>query len=72
VPQPLELALELDGDGTRQLLSRHGWIVTEAFDASRDLDAYQQYIRRSRGELAAAKDLVVRTRSGWSGASDDG
>ncbi len=63
--QPLELALELDGDGTRQLLTRHGFIVTEAFDASRDLDAYQQYIRGSRGELTAAKDLVVRTRSGW-------
>jgi len=63
--QPLELALALDDDGTRQLLGGHGWNVTEAFDASRDLDAYQQYIRRSRGELTAAKDLVVRTRSGW-------
>jgi len=63
--QPLELALALDDDGTRQLLSAHGWNVTEAFDASRDLDTYQEYIRRSRGELTAAKDLVVRTRSGW-------
>jgi len=63
--QPLELALALDDDGTRQLLSSHGWNVTEALDASRDLDAYQQYVQRSRGELTAAKDLVVRTRSGW-------
>ena len=63
--QPLELALALDDDGTRQLLSSHGWNVTEALDASRDLDAYQQYVQRSRAELTAAKDLVVRTRSGW-------
>ncbi len=63
--QPLELALELADHGTRELLGRNGWRVTEAFEASRDLDAYQRYIRRSRGELTATKDLVVRTRSGW-------
>jgi hypothetical protein len=30
-----------------------------------NLDAYRQYIRRSRGEFTVAKDQNVRLRSGW-------
>jgi hypothetical protein len=29
------------------------------------MGAYQQYINASRGEFTVAKDVVVRTRSGW-------
>ena len=29
------------------------------------MPAYQTYIRRSRGELSAAKHAYVKTRSGW-------
>jgi len=63
--QPLELALEVDDEATRELLARNGWLITGAFDASRDVIAYQRYIARSRGEFTATKDLVARTRSGW-------
>lgn len=63
--QPLELALEVDDDATRDLLARKGWLITSALDASRDLTAYQRHIERSRGEFTVSKDLVVRTRSGW-------
>jgi glycosyltransferase involved in cell wall biosynthesis len=63
--QPLELALEVDDDATRELLARKGWLITSAFEASRDLTAYQRHIERSRGEFTVSKDLVVRTRSGW-------
>ncbi|HEU4438237.1 MAG TPA: hypothetical protein VFT36_03260, partial [Methylomirabilota bacterium] len=72
-PQPLELAVE-GGDpatrqlldpATRELLTRHGWILTDAFEASHSLTAYQQFIQRSRGEFTVSKDLVVRTRCGW-------
>jgi len=63
--QPLELALEVDDPGARRLLSRNGWILTDAFEASRDLTAYQRHIERSRGEFTVSKDLVARTRSGW-------
>jgi hypothetical protein len=63
--QPLELALEVDDEATRDLLARNGWLITSAFEASRDLVAYQRHIERSRGEFTASKDLVVRTRSGW-------
>jgi hypothetical protein len=65
IRQPLELALE-GGDRTaRELLSDHGWILTDAFEMSRSITAYQQHIYRSRGEFTVSKDLVVRTRSGW-------
>src|SRR5208337_3786170 len=32
---------------------------------SLDLDVYRQYLFDSRGEFTVAKDLYVRTRSGW-------
>jgi hypothetical protein len=63
--QPLEMALEMDDPAMRDLLARNGWILTDANQVSRDLTAYQQHIMRSRGEFTVAKDLVVRTRSGW-------
>ena len=64
-PQPLELALEGGDTATRDLLTGHGWILTDAFEASHSLSAYQGHIYRSRGEFTVSKDLVVRTRSGW-------
>jgi hypothetical protein len=63
--QPLELALEVDDPEARDLLTRNGWLLTDAFAVSRDLTAYQRHIERSRGELTVSKDLVARTRSGW-------
>ena len=63
--QPLELALEVDEPESRDLLARHGWHLTDAYEVSRDLSTYQRYLERSRGEFTVSKDLVVRTRSGW-------
>lgn len=63
--QPLELALEVDDPADRDLLARHGWLLSDALEASRDAAAYQRFIERSRGEFTVSKDLVVRTRSGW-------
>ncbi|MGH7369164.1 MAG: hypothetical protein ACREK9_22440 [Candidatus Rokuibacteriota bacterium] len=63
--QPLELALDVEDEATRDLLARNGWLITSAFEVSRDLTAYQRYIERSRGEFTVSKDLVARTRSGW-------
>ena len=63
--QPLELALEVDDEAARDLLARKGWLITDAFEASHDITAYQRHIARSRGEFTVAKDLVARTRSGW-------
>jgi hypothetical protein len=63
--QPLELALGVDDPGARTMLEQNGWLLTDAFGASRDLTAYHRYIERSRGEFTVSKDLMVRTRSGW-------
>ena len=65
VAQPLELALESADSGARERLRAHGWLVTDALSVSRDLDGYRDYLAGSRGEFTVAKDLVVRTRSGW-------
>ena len=63
--QVLEIALQVDDPATRGLLARNGWILTDAFEVSRTLTIYQRHIQQSRGEFTVAKDLVVRTRSGW-------
>jgi hypothetical protein len=64
-PQPLELALEVGEAATRDLLTGHGWILTDPFEASHSLNAYQEHISRARAEFTVSKDLFVRTRSGW-------
>ncbi|HYB69210.1 MAG TPA: hypothetical protein VEH80_00995 [Candidatus Bathyarchaeia archaeon] len=63
--QTFELALEVDNPEARELMIRRGWLLTDAFAASRDLDTYQRFIAGSRGEFTVAKDLVARARSGW-------
>ncbi|PWU23940.1 MAG: hypothetical protein C5B48_07720 [Candidatus Rokuibacteriota bacterium] len=63
--QPLELALEIDDRATRRQFREHGWRLKDAYEISRNLDAYQRHIYGSRGEFTVAKDLVARTRSGW-------
>jgi glycosyltransferase involved in cell wall biosynthesis len=63
--QPLELALGVDDPVMRELFVRYGWILTDPFEVSRDLDVYRAHVRGSRGEFTVAKDLVARTRSGW-------
>jgi hypothetical protein len=63
--QKFELALGTVGAETAALLREKGWFVVDPYQKSRDLDVYQDYIYGSRGEFTVAKDLVVRTRSGW-------
>ena len=63
--QPLEIAVADADDAARDMLLRAGWQVADAYEKSRDAAAYQRHIEESRGEFTVAKDLVVRTRSGW-------
>jgi hypothetical protein len=60
-----ELALVNVNDDDRRLLDSHGWMVRESIEFTIDVDAYRQYIGRSRGEFTVAKDQNVRLRSGW-------
>lgn len=66
--RPLEVLLKSlasfrDDVGVRQL-REHGWIVSDSAEID-SLEAYQQRIRASRGEIGIAKDAYVRARSGW-------
>jgi hypothetical protein len=63
----LELAMGLSGvsDGVRCLLRENGWTVVDAYEMSLDPWNYRDYILGSGCEFSVAKDMVVRTRSGW-------
>ncbi len=63
--QTFELALSSYEDDDKRMLEGKGWLVRHALDFSTDLDAYRDYIARSRGEFTVAKDQNVRLRSGW-------
>jgi hypothetical protein len=61
---PFELAVVVDEE-TERLLRGNGWNVVHSLPVSRDVQAYREYIQRSRGEFTVAKDQVVRPRTGW-------
>lgn len=63
--QEFALALAIDDPAAVRLLESHGWIVEDAYAASKTLDDYRDYIWASRGEFTVAKDMNVRLRSGW-------
>jgi len=63
--QPIELALATIPAEDVLKLQQHGWQVADAAVISRSLDEYRRYVHQSRGEFTVAKDLNIRTCSGW-------
>jgi hypothetical protein len=64
--QRLELAISGGGEeATRERYRAAGWSVRDGEEVSADLSTYQSYVIASRGELSAAKNAYVKTRSGW-------
>jgi len=63
--QPIELATNLSSGSDYERALRGGFTFRPVVPMSLDLDAYRQYLSQSRGEFTVAKDLYVRTRSGW-------
>jgi hypothetical protein len=63
--QEFSLALAIDDPAAVQMLESYGWHVEDAYETSKTLASYRQYIWRSRGEFTVAKDMNVRLRSGW-------
>lgn len=68
VPAKLELAMTPDEhtmttDG--RLLTEHGWSVRAAWETCGTLEDYRDYIRRSRGELSAAKRSCRILANAW-------
>lgn len=65
---PLELAISSTEEIAAQLpsyLHSRGWRVRPAFDVSKDIDRYRDYLRNSLGEFSVAKHLYVAAHSGW-------
>jgi hypothetical protein len=46
-------------------LDRCGWRYRDGWEVSAEPDAYQRYIRTSRGEWSVAKNGYVKLRTGW-------
>ena len=59
------LEVALSGTAPRQELQRRGWHLVDAYEKSRTLDAYRDYLRGSRAEWSIAKNAYVASRSGW-------
>ncbi len=60
----LEVALSGAGDNGA-VMRANGWSVRNGGAVSVDFGAYRHYILSSRGELSAAKNGYVKSRSGW-------
>lgn len=61
------IALDIDpGDeADRALLELNGWQLEDPLEVAGDPDAYRDFVQGSDAELTVAKDMYVRTRSGW-------
>jgi len=64
---PLELAIQFGADdcGERSDLIRRGWRLRDPNEVAGTPQAYQRYIRSSRGEFSCAKPGYVRHASAW-------
>lgn len=63
--QPIEIATDLRDGSDFEAARAGGFAMVPALPMSLDVDDYRGYISSSRGEFTVAKDLYVRTRSGW-------
>ena len=62
-----QLALDIHEAETDDLaaLARNGWELTDPRPAAGDPKSYRRFIGESRAELMVAKNLYVKTGSGW-------
>lgn len=64
VDGPFEVAVQGDA-GIPDELATHGWIASDAIDATRDLAAFQSFVSRSFGEFSVLKEVYVALSVGW-------
>ncbi len=60
-----EVALKPPGEREERLLRDNGWRTVDPVAVSSEPQAYQRFVRDSRGEFTVAKDIYVSPRSGW-------
>jgi hypothetical protein len=59
------MAILPPNEGVRREVEGGGWRLTDPRPISADADSYRDFIAGSRGEFTVAKDIYVRTNSGW-------
>ena len=59
------IRLAIAGKPPTDLLTEHGWNLTDAVEATIDAETYRRFIQSSKAELGFAKAMYVETRSGW-------
>ena len=62
---PQRILLAIAGRAPTDLLSQHGWELTDAVAATIDPLVYRTFIQSSKAELGFAKAMYVETQSGW-------
>lgn len=68
LPKQTDAKLELaigSAKAPRQELEKHGWIVRDPLEISRNPWTYQNYIQSSKAEFSVAKHGYVISNSGW-------
>jgi hypothetical protein len=67
VPGSFELALDIDPTDADDisLLHENGWHLIDPRTVAGDPWSYRQYVQRSKAEFMVAKNMYVRSRSGW-------
>jgi len=59
------MAIRPPNGAVRREVESGGWQLTDPRPVSAEVDAYRRFIAGSRGEFTVAKDIYVRTNSGW-------
>jgi len=59
------MAILPPNDGVRREVEGGGWHLIDPRPVSAGVDSYRDFIAGSRGEFTVAKDIYVRTHSGW-------
>jgi hypothetical protein len=60
---PLEVAV--GGLAPRERLAAHGWIVRDGHEVTATCDSYWRYVRSSKAEFSACKNVFVSLNTGW-------
>jgi len=59
------MAIQPPNASVRSKVEGGGWRLTDPRPISADIETYRGFIAASRGEFTVAKDIYVRTHSGW-------
>jgi hypothetical protein len=67
VDSEFELALDIDraDRGDIEALRAHGWGLVDPLAVAASLQDYRRFIRSSGAEISIAKEIYVKTASGW-------